>query len=333
MKNKIFFFLIGLFIGATTISLSAKSPTLYVVTRSTKVFHLTKEDNPTVGLFATDDQGKTWRHYGWKYVKCFSVSITEKNNELVYYLSCGNGVHKSSDSGKTWRITTGWDITECLKTAIDPVEPDVVYSATAYGIYKTTDGGNTWIEKNRGLTSTFTPAVIIDSADHNHIICATEAGIHHSRDGAENWQPLALLGLGIRTLIQHPKNSDWLACGTENDGVFISRDHGKTWQQVNEGLTHKTIYALAFDPKNPKILYAGTFQGGIFKTTDAGKHWKPMNKNLRLFDIHALAVDPANSDIVYAGTLNDGIWMSKNGGKSWQFIGLETSQVWDIVFF
>ena len=58
-----------------------------------------------------------------------------------------------------------------------------------------------------------------------------------------------------------------------------------------------------------------------------------MNKNLRLFDIHALAVDPENSGIVYAGTLNDGIWMSKNGGKSWQFIGLETSQVWDIVFY
>ncbi len=312
------------------ISLWAKSPTIYVVTRSTKVFRLANKDNPTVGLFSTSDKGKTWQHYGWKYIKCFSVSLARLKDRQVFYLSCGNGVHRSTDGGKNWVITTGWNITECLKTAIDPSNPDVVYAATAYGIFKTTDGGQTWGEKNRGLTSTFTPTVVIDPKDHNLLFCATEAGVHRSRDGGENWEPIGLLGLGIRTLIQHPAQPNLLAAGTEDDGVFLSEDYGRTWQQKINGLTHRTVYALAFAPQNPAILYAGTFRGGIFKSTDRGENWQAVNSGLRVLDIHALLVDPSDPNTIYAGTLDDGLWLSENGGASWRFIGLETSQVWDL---
>jgi len=104
--------------------LLAKSPKLYVVTRSTKKFKLNSRDDSIVGLFSTKDKGKTWQHYGWKYTKCFSVSIAKLDNRDIFYLSCGNGVLKSGDGGKNWTITTGWNITECLKTAIDPTNPD-----------------------------------------------------------------------------------------------------------------------------------------------------------------------------------------------------------------
>jgi photosystem II stability/assembly factor-like uncharacterized protein len=313
--------------------LCSKESKLYVVTRSTEKFRLNSRDNPTVGLFSSNDKGKTWRHYGWKYTKCFSVSIAKLKNEEIFYLSCGNGVQKSEDGGKNWIITTGWNITECLKTAIDPINPDIVYAATAYGIFKTTDGGKTWIEKNRGLISTFTPTVIIDQNDHNLLFCATEAGVHQSKNGGDSWEPIGLLGLGIRTLIQHPAQPNLLAVGTEDNGVFISEDHGKNWQQKINGLTTKTVYALAFAPQDPSIIYAGTFRGGIFKSTDKGNSWMAANNGLRILDLHALLVDPKNKNTVYAGTLNDGIWLSNDGGENWRFIGLETSQVWDMVIW
>ena len=331
MKKIVIIFMMVVLSGIANFPrLWAKSPTLYVVTRSTKVFRLSNRDNPTVGLFSTNDQGKTWNHFGWKYTKCFSVSIAQQKNRQLFYLSCGNGVLKSDNDGKNWIITTGWNITECLKTAIDPTDPNIVYAATAYGIFKTTDGGQSWAEKNKGLTSTFTPTVIIDPNDPDLLFCATESGVHRSKNGGENWEPIGLLGLGIRTLIQHPKNPELLAVGTEDDGVFISEDYGKTWQQKINGLTHHTVYALAFAPQNPAIIYAGTFQGGIFKSIDNGANWQAVNNGLRLLDIHALLVDPTDQNTVYAGTLNDGLWFSENGGDSWRFIGLETSQVWDI---
>ena len=308
----------------------AKEQTLYVVTRSTKKFKLNKVKNPIVGLFSTKNNGKKWRHYGWNYTKCFSASTAKFNKNQIFYLACGNGVQKSEDGGKTWRIATGYNVTECLKTVIDPENPEIVYAATAYGLIKTTDGGNSWIEINKGLTSTFTPTLIIDKQDNNVLFCATESGIHKSENGGKLWKPISLLGFGIRIIIQHPTNYDILAVGTENDGVFISEDHGKTWQRKVKGLKHKTIYSLAFTPQNTKTIYAGSFRGGIYKSENLGKRWQPVNTNLTNLDIHAMLVDPKDEKRVYAGTLNGGIWMSENAGESWEFIGLETSQVWDI---
>jgi photosystem II stability/assembly factor-like uncharacterized protein len=321
---------VAIFIFLNFSCLLAKTPTLYVVTRSTKTFKLGSQDNPTVGLFSTNDNGKNWQHFGWKYCKTFSGSTFRMNGKQTFYLAAGNGVLKSEDNGKNWKITTGWNITECLKVVVDPKNRNIVYAATAYGIFKTVDGGKRWDEKNIGLTSTFTPTLIIDTKNSELLFCATESGIHQSQNGGNNWEPIALLGEGIRTIIQHPNTSEVLAVGTEDDGVFISDDYGKTWLQKNNGLTHKTVYALTFSPNDEKTIYAGTFQGGIFKSENGGETWQAKNTNLRVLDIHALLVEPKNPEIVYAGTLNDGIWMSNNAGEDWHFIGLETSQVWDI---
>jgi len=333
MKKYYWILLLLIFSTSNFQSVWAKSGKLYVVTRSTKKFRLNSRGNPTVGLFSTDNKGKTWKHYGWKDTKCFSVSTAKIGMEQIFYLSCGNGVQKSEDGGKSWIITTGWNITECLKTAIDPQNPNIVYAATAYGIFKTIDGGKTWIEKNKGLISTFTPTVVIDQNDSNLLFCATESGVHRSNNAGDLWEPIGLLGLGIRTLIQHSKDLNILAVGTEDNGVFISEDHGKTWLQKINGMTNKTIYALTFAPQDQNIIYAGTFRSGIFKSTDRGKSWQAKNNGLRILDIHALLVDPKNINTVYAGTLNDGIWISEDAGESWQFIGLETSQVWDMIIW
>jgi len=310
--------------------LFSKTPILYVTTRSTEKFKLNSQDNPTIGLFSTADRGKTWSHYGWKYGKFFSAATAWQDGKQVFYQAAGNGIFKSEDGGKSWKITTGWNMTECLKVVIDPVNPNTVYAATAYGIFKTSDGGQTWQEKNVGLASTFTPTLVIDKNIPRLLFCATENGIHRSQDAGEKWEPIALLGMGIRTIVQHPQFAELLAVGTEENGIFISTDSGTTWQKKNIGLTHQTIYALAFSPKDKNIIYAGTFAGGIFRTDNGGESWRPVNQNLRILDIHALVVDPIKTEIVFAGTLNDGVWMSTNGGESWEFIGLETSQVWDM---
>ncbi|MCG8607229.1 hypothetical protein MJD09_19875 [bacterium] len=306
-----------------------KNTTVYAITRSTEKFRISGRDNPSVGLFTTNDRGMSWRHWGWHYTKCFSAAIEPGSDGRVIYLACGNGIQKSSDSGKSWAITTGWQMTECLKVAIDPANTQTVYAATAYGIFKSTTGGTDWQEKNRGLESTFTASVVVDPHNPQIIYAATEAGVYKSSDQAESWQFLGLRGKGIRTIICSRHSDGTLFAGTEDDGIFISTDSGQTWQSHNDGLESLTIYCLAQDPQSDLVLYAGTFRGGVFKSIDGGKSWKSYNNGLTRLDIHALLVDPSDSDVIYCGTLGGGVFVSEDGGANWQFSGLETSQVWD----
>jgi photosystem II stability/assembly factor-like uncharacterized protein len=323
-----------LLVFAALVNISfSQSQTLYAVTRATSTYRIGQSEFPAIGLFSSRDLGKTWEHYGWYYSKCFSVSVVETSGEnCFFYLSCGNGILKSSDCGKSWGISTGWAMTECLKTAVHPDYPDVIYAATAYGIFKSSDGGSSWVEKNRGLTSTFTGDIFVDPDHPQELYCATESGIHKSENGADLWQPVALLGKGIRTIVQHPKHPELMAAGTEDDGVFISRDHGKTWISRKQGLDVLTVYAIAFTPQERETLYAGTYKGGIYKSTNLGALWQPLNQGLKMKKIHALAVNPQNQKQIFAGTMGDGVWKSDNGGTSWQFTGLETSEVWYLVF-
>ncbi|HDL17832.1 MAG TPA: hypothetical protein ENH29_02135 [Bacteroidetes bacterium] len=319
-----------------TSSFSGESPSvnqpdhsvLYVVTRSTQKFTIGGRNNPAVGLFTTSDRGVTWRHYGWEYTKCFSVAIQPGSSGKILYLSCGNGIQKSVDDGEKWQIVTDWRMTECLKVAIDPQNPHTVYAATAYGIFKSSDGGKTWREKNRGFESTFTSSVIIVG---KKLFAATEAGVYISTDGAENWQLAGLEGKGSRTILQSPHSGTELVAGTEDDGVFFSFDGGVFWRQKNNGLHHRTIYALAFDPADANIIYAGTFRGGVYKSGNGGNSWQSRNEGLTNLSVHALCVDPFDHDVVYCGTLGGGVFISENAGANWRFIGLETSQVWDFV--
>ncbi len=308
---------------------NTKNTTLYVVTRSTEKFRIFGRDNPTVGLFTTNDRGKSWQHWGWHYTKCFSAAIEPNSGGKVIYLACGNGIQKSDDLGNSWIITSGWEMTECLKVAIDPINTQTVYAATAYGIFKSDDGGRIWKEKNHGLESTFTSSVFVDRFNPRIVYCASEAGLYKSSNGAESWELFGLGGKGIRTILQSVHDINTMFVGTEDDGIFVSTDSGKNWKSINEGLESMTIYCLAQGSSRDRVLYAGTFRGGVYKSVDRGASWQSCNNGLTKLDIHALLVDPNDPKIVYCGTLGGGVFLSEDAGVNWRFIGLETSQVWD----
>jgi photosystem II stability/assembly factor-like uncharacterized protein len=287
--------------------------------------------NPGTGLFyqrPSDDT--TWHHTGSNNTRAFGLAVHTPARGQLLYMAAGNGVHETADGGKTWKITTGWEITEALWVSIDPRDSQTVYTATAYGIYKTSDGGATWKPMNTGLTSTFTSSVIVDHANSNVLYGSTEDGACSSADGAQTWQKLALHVKNIRVIAQHPRDPQFLAVGTENNGIYISRNGGKVWTRSEAGLDHATFYTIAFDPTHPEIMYAGGYVTGVYKSADGGRSWKRSMDGLMNLNIHSIAVDPANSNRVYAGTILGGVFRSDDGGATWRQAGLSGSQVWTI---
>ena len=69
-------------------------------------------------------------------------------------------------------------------------------------------------------------------------------------------------------------SSDHIFAGTWEGGVVRSTDNGVNWTAVNNGLTQRTVYALALNSIGH--ILAGTY-GGIFRSTDNGENWMEVN--------------------------------------------------------
>ena len=308
-------------------SVPAQQETIYMSVLNSRKHRLNVSDNPVVGIFTSTDAGETWMHRGWKeYIRSFYAEADKKG---TVWSACGNGVLRSTDGGKHWSITTGWEVTEVLKVDIDPANASTVYAATAYGIFKTTDGGKHWKEKRIGLSLPFTSDVVVDRAASVRVFAATEEGMYLSTNGGETWSPAGLSGLGIRTIVQDPANAAVLWAGTQENGVFRSRDAGANWDAMNTGLGHRTVYAIAVDPKRSEVVYLGTHGGGVYRTA-AGDKWEQRITGLDNLDVHSLVVLKTKPNVVFAGTLNGGLFRSTNGGMSWEFNSQEEGQVWGL---
>jgi photosystem II stability/assembly factor-like uncharacterized protein len=309
----------------------AAAPKVYVSVVATRMF-IVGAANPRTGIhFQSPAQDTLWDHTGPNNTRAFSIAAYRPSNGQVLYIGAGNGVHKTTDGGQTWRVTNDWRMTEVLWVAPDETDPLTVYAATAYGIQKTTDGCQTWTLSNTGLETTFTPCVIVDRKNPRTLYCATESGAFRSDDRAATWQKVGLNVGGVRVIAQHPEKAEVLLVGTEDHGIYISRNGGRHWQKCESGIDHTTFFAIAFDPSNPETVYAGGYVTGVYKSTDGAKSWKRVNNGLSSLSIHSLAVDPTDGNRVYAAAYWGGVFRTDNGGSLWRHVGLADSCVWSVI--
>jgi photosystem II stability/assembly factor-like uncharacterized protein len=193
--------------------------------------------------------------------------------------------------------------------AADPRHPDTLYiAASGGGVWKSTDAGDT-----------FRPAWPTG-------VTQTIGSIAMGRDGT----------LWAGTGEANPSGGGLTFFG---DGVYRSRDGGRTWQHW--GLTDSgAIGAIAVDPVDPRRVFvaaSGNLSGtagqrGIYRLTNGGKDWKLVlaTPNATTGGID-LAIDPSDHNRVYAalwdhkrnngarvyGGVGSGLFRSDNGGASW----------------
>ncbi len=124
--------------------------------------------------------------------------------------------------------------------------------------------------------------------------------------------------LKIQAVALDTENGDILFAGTGN-GLFRSRDGGKTWQSLQDGLRDQNIRALALSPAEHAMIYAGTSRG-IYLSEDGGDHWTDWfeeSSGLSNIDIQDLVIHPENPETLFAATPG-GLFVSRDSGDTWE---------------
>ncbi len=184
-----------------------------------------------------------------------------KSNEYLF-VGGSNGLYRI-DSNMAFQ-TIGND---AIKGAIYSifVKDGTILVGTSFtdggGLFKSNDGGDTW-KKIPNTPGTDITSIFVD--DNNGIFIGTWVlGIFYSSDGGNTWVNKNN-GLGELDITKIKYIDNMMYCGTFQ-GIYVSKDMGKSWKALGKNLASSRIsdICLCFD----KNLIVDT-EDGIFE-------WKP----------------------------------------------------------
>lgn len=227
---------------------------------------------------------------------------------LLALLSAGNGGSAPAAEAYAWRpvVIRGGGYVTGLE--FHPREPDLLYARTDVGgAYRWDAGRRAWQPLNDGLDRAHNDLYAVLSLapdprdpDKVYLACgayfadwARKAAVLRSADRGRTWEGVDLpfklggnqdgRGMGERLRVD-PHDGDELLLGTNRDGLWRSRDAGRSWHPVKAWPARGVTFVL-FDPasgadgKPTPVIYAGAegAEGAaVYRSTDAGHSWQPV---------------------------------------------------------
>ncbi len=224
---------------------------------------------------------------------------TDESNDITVWpdLNIGRG----ADSAK-YRFQWNFPL------FFSPHEKKRLYAA-ANVLFSTEDEGHTWKQISPDLTRN-------DKAKQK----ASGGVITKDNTGVEVYAT-------IFAACESPYEKDLLWCGSDDGLLHVSKDGGKSWDNVTpKGMPEWMMFnCLEPDPFVKGGLYVvGTryklddYQPYIYYTPDYGKSWTKITNGISAKDFtRCLRADPYSKGILYCGT-EYGMYISYDAGKNWK---------------
>jgi photosystem II stability/assembly factor-like uncharacterized protein len=253
-------------------------------------------------------EGKAVQRYQWN----APIVLSPHNPGIVFV--CSQFVHRSLTRGEqnTWQ-TISPDLTKAEKTKIDLSKKTNLQYATIYtfaespktpGLYWAgTDDGNLQMSPDGGTSWVNITAQFYDAAGK------PKKGVKGDRIPYDRWVKRVVPSRfdenvcyvafsGYRT---HNEDKTW---------VFVTRDKGKTWQDLSGSLMNP-LFDLEEDPDNPNVLYiSGDL--GVFVTLDQGKAWLPFSTSAPNVVVRDVAIQRRDREMA-VGTYGRGFYLADIG--------------------
>ncbi|MFZ0805024.1 MAG: protein kinase [Candidatus Sulfotelmatobacter sp.] len=197
-----------------------------------------------------------------------SVVLDPQNAQRIYVAISSGGVYRTDDAGRSWtarnrgiRATFMPDkypeFGQCVhKIVMHPSHPGRLFLQNHWGLYRSDDSAENWIDIANGVPSDFGFAIVIHprnpdwvyvvpaESDEFRCACDGRLRVYRTRNAGASWDPL-LRGLpqkqAYETVLRDAMTTDscdptGIYLGTRSGQLFGSRDDGKTWHKVIDGL-------------------------------------------------------------------------------------------------
>jgi photosystem II stability/assembly factor-like uncharacterized protein len=242
------------------------------------------------GLYRSPDGGATWRPV------LESLGISEPSPVAAVAVSpvflqdrtvlagLPGAALRSTDGGAAWQMLPFQPPAPYLTAlAFSPDYPNdgVILGGTAEdGILRSANGGDDWTYWNFGLLDLEILCLAVSPAfeQDETIFAGTSSGLFRSTNGGRAWKELQLpcghvpvLSLSIGDPVgTHPS----IFAGTEEHGLFVSENSGKSWSPVGSGGLEGAIHAV-FSSGEEKNLCLGVLVDAEMRvSTDQGATWR-----------------------------------------------------------
>ncbi|MFI5691098.1 S8 family serine peptidase [Kribbella sp. NPDC051586] len=204
--------------------------------------------------------------------KVYQIVVDPANRDYIYAAVSdllSPGVVVSRDGGKTWRKNNL--AVRITAIAADPRNPDHLWLGGPDGLYRSDDQG----QSVQRLSAVPVSALALDPRNVNHLVIGGN-GLYNSWDGGRTVKAASTSGfrLNITALTYGADGELFAADGDSADaglpvggrGVLNSRDGGRSWQNISDGLPNLDVASLVRSPDG-QWLYAGTAGGGVYRIT------------------------------------------------------------------
>lgn len=299
------------------------------------------------GIFRSTDLGNTWNEVSGVTTDSrgfVDLKLDPSDTSRLYAYHYGGGatrfVMRSTDSGATWTqlgAAQGVPTTNISRMEIGIGSDGVVYLAVSNGstqtngMYRSPAGGNAFVK-----TASNTPFIerqgwydLIMAVDPSNsdrvfsgavdIYSSTNAGATITR--ATFWNPSGgqipqYVHADIHNITFFPSDSQKFLVGCDG-GIFITKDGGLTFDDLNNNLRITQYYGLSVSPDGTRAN-AGTQDNGQHLFYGDPKVWIQWHGGDGGFG----SWDQQDPNFIYGSTPGGGMRGSNNGGNTQQSIAL-----------